>query len=342
SQGWWLRYSRKRSMGAAGMPGPKKAAHYSVPVAAGTPGGVRFGRPRPRAQGGAWAARGVLLLAGALALVIWVSPSPGAPAGRPEADARKAEAELLSVKAEIERITREVSAEQVERDQLTTELKSAELSVGKVRAALAEVRRERAERAARRAELAAEKHQREGEVREKRAALAGQLRAAYTIGRQEPLKLLLNQKDPALAGRIFAYYGYFGRARAAQIRLIEEDVQRIAELEGQLDAEDQQLAELERQQRAQLHQLARSRVARCGDARAGGVRWDGVLVATERGAPVKAVCQGRVIYADWLPGLGLLTIVDHGDGYLSLYGHNERLYKAAGEPVATGDTIAAA
>ncbi len=83
-------------------------------------------------------------------------------------------------------------------------------------------------------------------------------------------------------------------------------------------------------------------LARFGDARAGGVRWDGVLVATERGAPVKAVCQGRVIYADWLPGLGLLAIVDHGDGYLSLYGHNERLYKAAGEQVAAGDTIAAA
>ena len=78
-------------------------------------------------------------------------------------------------------------------------------------------------------------------------------------------------------------------------------------------------------------------VARFGDARAGGVHWDGVLVATERGAPVKAVCRGRVIYADWLPGLGLLAIVDHGDGYLSLYGHNERLYKAAGEqsPLAT-------
>ena len=72
-------------------------------------------------------------------------------------------------------------------------------------------------------------------------------------------------------------------------------------------------------------------VARFGDTRAGGVKWDGVLVATERGAPVKAVYQGRVIYADWLPGLGLLTIVDHGDGYMSLYGHNERLYKAVGE-----------
>ena len=47
-------------------------------------------------------------------------------------------------------------------------------------------------------------------------------------------------------------------------------------------------------------------VARFGESRAGGVRWDGVLVATERGTPVKAVCAGRVIYADWLPGLGLL------------------------------------
>ena len=83
-------------------------------------------------------------------------------------------------------------------------------------------------------------------------------------------------------------------------------------------------------------------VARFGDARAGGVRWDGLVVATERGTPVKAVCAGRVIYADWLPGLGLLAIVDHGDGYLSLYGHNDRLFKAAGERVAAGDTIAAA
>ena len=55
---------------------------------------------------------------------------------------------------------------------------------------------------------------------------------------------------------------------------------------------------------------------------------------------MRAVYHGRVVYADWLSGLGLLTIVDHGDGYLSLYGHNERLYKEVGERVAAGDTIA--
>jgi len=66
------------------------------------------------------------------------------------------------------------------------------------------------------------------------------------------------------------------------------------------------------------------------------------MIATERGAQVRAVSRGRMVYADWLPGLGLLAIVDHGEGYLSLYGHNDRLFKAVGEPVAAGEAIAAA
>jgi len=66
------------------------------------------------------------------------------------------------------------------------------------------------------------------------------------------------------------------------------------------------------------------------------------VIATERGAPVAAVAGGRVVYADWLPGLGLLVILDHGEGYMSLYGHNDRLLKAVGESVAAGESIAAA
>jgi septal ring factor EnvC (AmiA/AmiB activator) len=81
---------------------------------------------------------------------------------------------------------------------------------------------------------------------------------------------------------------------------------------------------------------------RFGEERAGGLRWDGDLIATRRDAPVRAVCAGRVIYADWLAGLGLLIIVDHGDGYMSLYGHNARLYRAVGQWVSAGETIAAA
>jgi murein hydrolase activator len=337
-------------------------------------------------------------------------PGLASPAGQPEADARKTEAELQAVKSEIDRVSRQVSEEQVERDRLSKELRSAEVSVGKARENLEGVRRGRAERASKRATLAAEKRAREADLAQNRSALAGQLRAAYLIGREEPLKLLLNQKDPEHAGRMFVYYGYFGRARAEQIHGIENDVQAIAALDEQVQAEDAKLAELEKQHRADLAELEDARtkrsrvlasltaesnshaqnlerlknqqsglekllrelrraiekfpidnndafahlrgklvwpvggklVARFGETRAGGVKWDGVLVATERGAPVRAVYGGRVIYADWLPGLGLLTIIDHGEGYMSLYGHNERLYKAVGERVNAGDTVGSA
>jgi murein hydrolase activator len=346
----------------------------------------------------------------ATGLLFYVASAAAVAGTRTESDAQKAESELQSVKSEIDRITRQVSGEQVERDRLTRELRSAEVSVGKARESLESVRHERAERAARRAALAAEKRDAQATIAKGRAALTGQLRAAYLIGHGEPLKLLLNQKDPARAGRMFVYYSYFGRERAEEIHAIEANVTRLDELDTELTAQDEKLAELEKQQRTQLTEVeqARSRrtvvlanleaeshtraqsleklrsqqaglekllhelreamakypvdtnsafgqlrgklawpvsghvVARFGDTRAGGVKWDGVLVATERGAPVKAVYQGRVIYADWLPGLGLLTIVDHGDGYMSLYGHNERLYKAVGERVSAGDSIASA
>jgi septal ring factor EnvC (AmiA/AmiB activator) len=80
--------------------------------------------------------------------------------------------------------------------------------------------------------------------------------------------------------------------------------------------------------------------ARFGQQRAGTVRWDGVVIAAPRGTPVKAIYRGRVVYADWLAGLGLLMIIDHGGGFLSLYGHNEQLFRAVGDQVAAGDTVA--
>ncbi|MCC5794848.1 MAG: peptidoglycan DD-metalloendopeptidase family protein [Chromatiales bacterium] len=71
----------------------------------------------------------------------------------------------------------------------------------------------------------------------------------------------------------------------------------------------------------------------------GRLRWDGLLLAAEAGTPVRAVWHGTVVYADWLPGLGLLTVVDHGGGYMSLYGHNQVLLREVGEQVAAGDVI---
>lgn len=320
------------------------------------------------------------------------------------------EAELKAVRSEIERIREQVNRDQVDTDRLSKELKTAEVSVGQARQELEKLRRERSERTAKRTALAAEKREREAAIAQERTALGGQLRAAHLIGREEPLKLLLNQKDPTRAGRMFAYYSYFGRARAGQIDRIEADVRQIEAVDTQLAAEEQRLAELEEARRAELAKLEGARrkrgkvladlkaesrnrtqtldrlrreqagleqllkqlrraiekfpvdsndafaklrgklawpvtgkvLSKFGQQRAGGVKWDGMLIGTERGSPVRAVYHGRVVFADWLPGLGLLMIVDHGEGYLSLYGHNERIFKAVGERVVAGDTLATA
>jgi septal ring factor EnvC (AmiA/AmiB activator) len=345
--------------------------------------------------------RSVLLFSAILAL----------PAALPQSETRsaKAEAQLREIRAEIDRVRGQVRRDAAERERLSRRLRDAEQSVAAARAERDRLRAERDERARRRAELAEERRRREADLEAERRALAAQMRAAYMIGREEPLKLLLNQRDPARAGRMFAYYGYFGRARAGQIVRIEEHVARIEELDAELEAEQARLADLETRQRSEvaraeearaargevlaaLNAEARSRAAslerlrreqaaleklvrelrralqkfpsdsrspfgrmrgqlawpvagriaaRFGQTRAGGLRWEGVLVASERGAPVRAVYRGRVVYADWLAGLGLLVIVDHGGGYLSLYGHNDQIYRKVGETVAAGDSVGA-
>ncbi len=81
-------------------------------------------------------------------------------------------------------------------------------------------------------------------------------------------------------------------------------------------------------------------VARFGQSRAEGLlRWDGLMLAAPAGTDVRAVRAGRVAYADWLPGMGLLMVVDHGRGYMSLYGHNQDLLKKVGQTVRQGEVI---
>ncbi len=78
-----------------------------------------------------------------------------------------------------------------------------------------------------------------------------------------------------------------------------------------------------------------------GQPRVGGsIKWNGVVLAAPRGREVRAVYHGRIAFADWLAGMGLLVIVDHGDGYMTLYGYNETILKNTGDWVAPGDVIA--
>ncbi|HIC45298.1 MAG TPA: peptidase M23 [Methylophaga aminisulfidivorans] len=82
-------------------------------------------------------------------------------------------------------------------------------------------------------------------------------------------------------------------------------------------------------------------LARYGSSRnLGKLKWQGIVIASPTGNDVKATAAGRVVFADWLRGFGLLIIIDHGDQYMTLYGNNESLLRDVGEYVKAGDVIA--
>lgn len=151
-----------------------------------------------------------------------------------------------------------------------------------------------------------------------------------------------------------------GEALATLNRGLDSKQQQLDKLRRDARALQELLARLEREQRAaarraepapkaeptlpaaQLKNLpVKGRMlARYGERRADGLlRWDGLLLGAPAGTEVRSVQAGRVVYADWLRGMGLLLVVDHGKGYMSLYGHNQDLLKKVGDRVRQGEVI---
>ncbi len=343
----------------------------------------------------------------ALLLLVLLLPAPtwAQEPGR----ARIKEQELAEVRARIEELRESIERQTRRRDELSAGLAEAEREIGRVRLNLDRIETERRASRARLADIERRQAERRRALEGEKERLARQVRAAYTSGRQERIKLLLNQEDPAELGRLLVYYGYLGRARGENIGQVRDQIEALATL-GREEADEQaRLEKLAADERAQLERLDASRaerrrlvaaieseIAARGDEIArlrrqeeeltrliaelsailadypinseepfsrlkgrltwpvagrliqdygqprgnGGLQWNGVLIAAPSGREVRAVYHGRVAYADWLPGLGLLIVVDHGEGYLSLYGHNESLLKSAGDWVAPGDVLA--
>ncbi len=88
--------------------------------------------------------------------------------------------------------------------------------------------------------------------------------------------------------------------------------------------------------------LKGSLLQRFGDSRQGGMSSRGILIQSSEGAAVQAIADGQVIYADWLKGYGWVIVLDHGNGYMSLYGHNQNLLKQPGARISAGENIALA
>lgn len=129
------------------------------------------------------------------------------------------------------------------------------------------------------------------------------------------------------------------RHDAENLRLLVEHLRQRAQIRAELDVQQETFA----QRRGHLAwPLLEGRVkAPFGSPKEGsGLVWDGVLLAAREGEEVRAVHNGRVVYADWLRGFGMLLVIDHGDGYMTLYGHNEAVLKDVGEWVSANEVVA--
>lgn len=331
--------------------------------------------------------------------------------------------ELENLRKRISAMQREMDKTSESKSEAADALRESERAISDSNRTLAELadRQRTADR--RLTELQLQEHQLSGNLESQQSLLGKLLYQQYLGGKEEYLKLLLNNEDPNLTARNLQYYQYIARSRATWLTSLRHDLaelntvslamheQRSAleslraeqteqkkTLEKEQRARQQVLSKLSQQLRSQRREINRlqrdeNRLAQLvdkltkmlaqpkskslfrndnlPDSRFDGtpfeqlrgklafpvkgevanrfgtprpdstVLWKGLFLRTSSGQAVKAVAAGRVVFADWLRGFGNLLIVDHGKGYMSLYGNNETLYKQVGDVLHGGDTIAA-
>lgn len=320
------------------------------------------------------------------------------------------QARLKELRSTIEQLKVELTKVKSTRQDLLGELQESETKIGELSKKVQELRKQLDDKQSHLKQLSSEKEELLTAKKQQQGSVARHLDAAYRLGQQNSLKLLLNQEDPSLLSRNLHYYGYFTRAQADQVGRYTATIQRIEALEPAIVAETEAisrshaelvtkrnqlvsaqserkrtLAKLERtiadtdaklksadEDRQHLERLLKE-VARIashmqlppgnhpfsklkgqlpwptngkvlrnfGSPRvANKIRWQGVLISAPEGNPVYAVHQGRVVFADYLRGQGLLLIIDHGAGFMSLYAHNQSLFKNLGDWVNAGEHVA--
>ncbi|MFO7592985.1 MAG: peptidoglycan DD-metalloendopeptidase family protein [Pseudomonadota bacterium] len=341
-----------------------------------------------------------------LSLVLLLAASPLV------ADERQAkEAELKQLRERISALQQQLSKVRNRHEALRSELRETEKRIGVLNRNIRRLDADLDTRKAQLEKLQKQERELQRSVADQRDYLAGQVRAAYAMGRQEYLKILLNQQSPATVGRVVTYYDYLNEARSRRIERFSKTIHELERVRSEAEAEAKQLREVRERRAIEKSALEQSRNLRAQvlkklkreinskDQRLAGMRrdekqlkeliraladaladipaeagnrkpfaslkgrmkwpvqgpllvdygstrklgklnWNGVMIGAGEGHEVKAISHGRVAFADWLNGYGLLLIIDHGDGYMSLYGHNQSLYKEAGDWVETGEAIA--
>ena len=327
------------------------------------------------------------------------------------ADDRSAkEKQLQTLLGKIEKLKKAIDVKEDSKSQYIKQLKSIERKIGKLNQKIRGIDKKIVAKKSELAKLRDIRLQHQRQLSRENDYLAEQVYAAFTLGREEKVKLLFSQQDPQMLQRNLVYYQYFSNARVDLINEVQDNIDKIIrtetliqqareELEQSqqlLNREKQQLdqdrgkrksiiASLDKQLKKQGGNLSRledeavqlqklidsiqeifdaapeNEISRKAFAELKGklawpvkgklkklfgrnkplsnLRWQGVMIEAPGGSQVQAVSHGRVAFADWLRGMGNLIIIDHGNSYLSLYGHNESLFKTAGEWVEAGDVI---
>jgi len=323
-------------------------------------------------------------------------------------DVKDTSEKIRQLEIQIEQLQQQMLSTRSEYDRLQLQLRDSEENIGEVAQHLEVLHGALNDKQNTLTNLKNERQQQKTWLDQQRQSLAQQIRAAYLMGRQDYLKLLLNQEDPFTLGRLLAYYDYFNYARAQQIANINATLQRLAALEDSINQEEGKLKQLfdnEKQKQARLeltHQEREKILAQFasslesqekelnqlqenkrqleallgtlgeafknipqppgqsfaglqgqllapirgqilysfGQPLVGNLKWQGILMAASSGTKVRAIAAGRVVFAQWFRNLGLLIILDHGESYMSLYAHNQSLYKKTGESVKAGEIIA--
>jgi len=368
--------------------------------------------------------------------------------------------QLDATRQDIAELKKMLGKLQEEKAGVQKDLKSTETDIGNLEKQVEALQQELKKTEGELERLDTEKKKLQSARIEQQRLIAIQARSAYqNNGREEYIKLLLNQQNPEKFARTLSYYDYLSKARTEQLRAFNETLRQLGNVEQDIGRQQEQLLsqradldsrrqalEVERGKRQQVlaklnsdvkdrglklqareqdqadlgkvlktieetlarqareaeearkkallaQQEAEKRrqqqalaarddaeppkkarttlgpivsgdgasyggafsaargklpwpvngrlLARFGDARGSDARakWDGVMISANPGTQVRAVHGGRVVFADWLRGAGLLVILDHGNGYLSLYGHNQSLLKSAGDIVKAGEAI---
>ena len=319
--------------------------------------------------------------------------------------------ELENLRYRMNELRRKIEKKQEEKDSATKFLKDIEIRIGERAYVLKKINRHLRKQKRELKKLKKEQQKTRNKLASQRAILSEQIRSAYMIGKQEYLKLLLNQESPAAIGRTLTYYDYFHKARSHHIDEAITTIEKLDQLTTQVKVKTDELKVSRKQQRIEKEKLeddfidrsvivkamereianqgnqlkkfsanekllqellkeirnimpsmlteidkretfgkrrgrlkwpARGKVKRLfGKSRqAANLKWNGVIIRSSEGKDVKAISHGRVAYADWLRGYGMLVIIDHGDGYMTLYGYNQALYKETGDWVEEGEVIA--